>query len=392
MVSMIFSRTDTPGIHGHTRDCTGTNGTGRLSEGDIVVIDQPDIGRALAQKFIDAKVAAVVNTATFSTGNVPNFGPQMMLDAGIVLVDNADPTLTERLKNGRKGRLHEGKILYGDRSIGKGVILDEDTAVTRFDEARETLADHMEAFTGNTAEFVRTEAPLFIDGLGIPEVAVDMDDRKVLVVSPDPAIDDKIKSLRYFIREYEPVIIAVDGAADTVLKHGYRPRVIVGDPEVISNDALNSGATIVLPAEPDGHAAGLERIQDLGVGAMTFPAATSDSTDLALLLADYKGASMVVNLGPILDLDRIFDTAQSPDTPSAMLSRLRVGGRLVDSTAVAELYRVSRSGGGWWWALVGVLLAIVVIVLIAGFSGSGSFADNLVDTWNNIALRFQDLF
>lgn len=250
----------------------------------------------------------------------------------------------------------------------------------------------MEAFTGNTAEFVRTEAPLFIDGLGIPEVGVDMDDRKVLVVSPDPAIDDKIKSLRYFIREYEPVIIAVDGAADTVLKHGYRPRVIVGDPEVISNDALNSGATIVLPAEPDGHAAGLERIQDLGVGAMTFPAATSDSTDLALLLADYKGASMVVNLGPILDLDRIFDTAQSPDTPSAMLSRLRVGGRLVDSTAVAELYRVSRSGGGWWWALVGVLLAVVVIVLIAGFSGSGSFADNLVDTWNNIALRFQDLF
>lgn len=392
MVPMIFSRNDTPGIHGHTRDCTGTSVTGKLSEGDIVVVDQPDTGRALAQKFIDAKVAAVVNTAAFSTGNVPNFGPQMMLDAGIVLVDNADPTITDRLKNGRKGRLHEGKILYGDRSIGKGEVLDEDTAVTRFDEARETLADHMEAFTGNTAEFVRTEAPLFIDGLGVPDVGVNMDDRKVLVVSPDPDIDEKLKSLRYFIREYEPVVVAVDGAADTLLKHGYRPRVIVGDPELISNDALNCGATIVLPAEPDGHAAGLERIQDLGVGAMTFPAATSDSTDLALLLADYHGASMVVTLGPVLDLDRIFDTAQSPDTPSAMLSRLRVGGRLVDSTAVAELYRVSRSGGGWWWALVGVLLAVVVIVLIAGFSGSGNFADNLVDTWNNIALRFQDLF
>lgn len=392
MVAMIFSRTDTPGIHGHTRDCTGTHGTGRLSDGDIAVIDQPDIGRALAQKFIDARVGAVVNTAAFSTGNVPNFGPQMMLDAGIVLVENADSTVTEKLKNGRKGRVHEGKVLYGDRSIGKGEILDEEVAATRFEEARETLADHMEAFTGNTAEFVRSEAPLFIDGLGIPDVGVDMDDRKVLVVSPDPEIDDKIKALRYFIREYDPVMIAVDGAADTVLKHGYKPRVIVGDPEVVSNDALNSGATIVLPAEPDGHAAGLERIQDLGIGAMTFPAATSDSTDLALLLADYHGASMVVNLGPTLDLERIFDTAQSPDTPSAMLSRLRVGGRLVDSTAVAELYRVSRSGGGWWWALVGVLLAVVVIVLVAGFSGDGSFADNLVDTWNNIALRFQDLF
>lgn len=392
MVPMIFSRTDTPGIHGHTRDCTGNKGTGRLTEGDIAVVNEPDLSRALARKLIDARVGAVVNTAAFSTGNVPNFGPQMLLDAGITLIEDADDSIVERLRNGKKGRLHEGKILYGDRSIGKGEPLDEETATTRFADAREALADHMEAFTGNTAEFVRSEAPLLIDGLGIPDTGVDMDDRKVLVVSPDPSIEDKIKALRYFIREYDPVVIAVDGAADTLLKHGYKPRVIVGDPEVISTDALNSGATVILPAEPDGHANGLERIQDLGIGAMTFPAATQDATDLALLLADYHGASMVVNLGPTVDLERIFDTAQSPDTPSAMLSRLRVGGRLVDSTAVAELYRVSRSGGGWWWALIGVLVALAVIVLIAGLSGSEGFVDNLVDSWNNIALRFQDLF
>lgn len=392
MVTMIFSRTDTPGIHGHTRDCTGTRGTSRLSEGDIAVIDQPDISRAMAQKFIDARVGAVVNTAAFSTGNVPNFGPQMLLDNDIILVEHADSGILERLKNGKKGRLHEGKILYGERSIGKGELLDEDTASTRFIDAREALADHMEAFTGNTAEFVRSEAPLLIDGLGVPETGVDMDDRKVLVISPDPQLEEKIKALRYFIREYDPVIIGVDTAVDAVIKQGYKPQVIVGDPEVISTGALNSGATVILPAEPDGHANGLERIQDLGIGAMTFPAATSDATDLALLLADYHGASMVVTLGPTVDLDRIFDTAQSPDTPSAMLSRLSVGGRLVDSTAVAELYRVSRSGGGWWWALIGVLVAILVIILIAGLSGSEGFVDNLVDSWNNIALRFQDLF
>ena len=392
MVRMIFSRTDTPGIHGHTRDCTGNKGTGRLHEGDIAVIDQPDVSRALAQKLIDAQVSAVVNTAAFTTGNVPNFGPQMLLDADITLVENADPGIVERVKNGKKGRLHEGKVLYGDRSIGKGDLLDENTASTRFTEARDALADHMEAFTGNTAEFVRSEAPLLIDGLGVPETGVDMDDRKVLVISPDPQLDEKIKSLRYFIREYDPIIVAVDTAVDAVIKQGYKPQVIVGDPEVISTEALNSGATVILPAEPDGHAPGLERIQDLGIGAMTFPAATSDATDLALLLADYHGASMVVNLGPTLDLDRIFDTAQSPDTPSAMLSRLRVGGRLVDSGAVAELYRVSRSGGGWLWAVLGVLLALVVIVLIAGLSGSEGFVDNLIDSWNNIALRFQDLF
>jgi uncharacterized membrane-anchored protein len=184
----------------------------------------------------------------------------------------------------------------------------------------------------------------------------------------------------------------VDQAVDELVRHGYRPSVIIGDPELISSDNLRSGATVILPADPDGHAAGLERIQDLGVGAMTFPAATGDATDLALLLAEYHGASMVVNLGPTVDLERIFDTASAPDTPSSMLSRLKVGGRFVDSSAVAELYRVSRSGGGWLWAILGIIAAILVIILIAGLSGSEGFVDNLVDSWNNIATKFQDLF
>lgn len=396
MSTMIFSRTDdTPGIHGHTRDCTGAKGSStlaKLGEGDIVVIDAPDINRALAQKLIDAKVAGVVNTAAFTTGNVPNFGPQMLLDAGVTLVENADPALPGKTKNGKKGRLDDGKIFYGDRSIGKGEILDEDTARTRFLDAREALVDHMEALSGNTAEFVSTEAPLLIDGLGVPEVEVDMDDRKVLIVSPDPELESKLKALRYFIREYDPVLIGVDQAVDELVRHGYRPSVIIGDPELISSDNLRSGATVILPADPDGHAAGLERIQDLGVGAMTFPAATRDATDLALLLAEYHGASMGVNLGPTVDLERIFDTASAPDTPSSMLSRLKVGSRFVDSSAVAELYRVSRSGGGWLWAILGIIAAVVVIILIAGLSGSEGFVDNLIDSWNNIATKFQDLF
>lgn len=54
--------------------------------------------------------------------------------------------------------------------------------------------------------------------------------------------------------------------------------MIVGDPDQISTDALKCGAQVVLPADADGHAPGLERIQDLGVGAMTFPAADRRST------------------------------------------------------------------------------------------------------------------
>lgn len=394
MVGMIFSRSDQPGINGATRDLTGPKGftKAKISEGDIAIVDESDISRATSQKLIDARVSAVVNAQQFTTGQVPNFGPQMMLDEGILLIENAGEDLIAKVKNGKKGRIDDGKVYYGDRSIGGGEILDMDTVSSRFEDAREALGDHMEALSGNMSEFVRSEAPLLVDGLGIPDVDVDMDDRKVLVASPDARIEQKLKDLRYFMREYSPIIVAVENAADSLIQEGYRPNVIIGDPEKISNEALRSGATVVLPADPDGHAVGLERIQDLGVGAMTFPAATQNPTDLALLLANYHGASMVVNLGEIEDLDTVFQRAQSPDTPSALMSRLRVGPRLVDSTAVAELYRVSRSGGGWIWAILGILVALAVIIAIIGFSGDGAFVDNLIDTWNSFALSVQDLF
>ena len=57
---MIFSRSDLPGIHGATRDLTGPKGfhKAKLSEGDIAIVDAPDISRAYAQRLIDSKVAA----------------------------------------------------------------------------------------------------------------------------------------------------------------------------------------------------------------------------------------------------------------------------------------------------------------------------------------------
>ncbi|WP_288813988.1 putative cytokinetic ring protein SteA [uncultured Corynebacterium sp.] len=391
---MIFSRTDLPGIHGVTRDLTGPKGfnKAKLNEGDIAIVDAPDMSRAYAQRLIDSKVAAVVNLQQFTTGKVPNFGPQMLLDRGTLLVENAGLDLAKKVKNGKKGRIEDAKLYYGDRSVGGGEILDSETASARFDEAREELGDHVEALSGNMSEFVRSEAPLLIDGLGIPDVDVDMDDRKVLVVSQDHRLRDKLKDLRYFIREYDPVVIAVDAVADDLIAAGHKPNIIVGDPEVISSEGLRSGAVVVLPAEPDGHARGLDRIQDLGVGAMTFPAASNNPTDLALLIAHYHGASMVVHLGEPMDVDTLFNEAAGENTSSALLSRLRVGPRLVDSTAMSELYRVSKSSFGWLWALLGILVAIAAIIVIVGMSGDAGFTDNLINSWNNFALSVQDLF
>ncbi len=391
----LFSRNaDLPGLHGTLRDCTAAGrGFKRLREGDIAVIDAPDITRQDAQRLLDVKPVAVVNLARFTTGTIPNFGPHMLLDAGMLLLEGAGAELSSGMRDGRKARItDDGEVHQGDKAIGAGAVVTLPVAERSFSEAQQSLVDHMEAYFGNTIQFIHSEGPLLIDGLGIPDTGVELAGKKVLVVSPGTGHRNQVKQLRNFIREYEPVIVGVDDAADTLLELGYKPHLIVGNPAGIGADTLRSGARVVLPAEPDGHAAGLERIQDLGVGAMTFPAATDSATDLALLLADYHGAELIVNAGAPLDLDAIF--AKDPAaTPAALLTRTKVGTRLVDAEAVVKLYDIGSGRGlGWLWAILGILVALAVIVAVIGFAGPDSFVNNLIDTWNSIALTVQGWF
>ncbi|WP_436407029.1 putative cytokinetic ring protein SteA [Corynebacterium sanguinis] len=390
--------TDLTGLTGRIRDCTPQGkGLGKLAAGDVAVVDSPDMTRREAELLADAKPAAVVNLASFSTGSIPNYGPHVLLDAGVPLVEGAGAEARSVLRSGKKATIWaDGAIYVGKKLAGNGVFVDRGSVDTNFAAAQRSLVDNMEAYFGNTIQFIHSESPLLIDGVGVPELGEAMAGRKVLVVSPltdaGAELRTRVENLRNFIREYSPVIIGVGPAADTLVDMGYNPDFIVGDPVDISAESLRGHARVILPADPDGHAVGLERIQDLGVGAMTFPAATNSPTDLAILLATFHNAEMIVTVGDPVDLDRIFANPADA-SPAALLTRLKAGGRLVDSTAIENLYRTtSGSGVAWAWAILGILVALAAVILIVGLGGPGEFTENLVDTWNQIALRVQGWF
>lgn len=382
-------------ITGSLRDCTPQGkGLRKFNAGDIAIVDSPDMTRREAQALAEKRPGAVVNIAQFSSGNVPNYGPQLLLDEGIPLLENAGAATRGAFRDGKKGSVTpEGEVIAGKKAIAQADALDRAAADAVFDESQQHLVDHMEAYFGNTIEFIHTESPLLVDGVGVPELGDAMDGRKVLIVSPNTDTRDRVEHMRNFIREFQPVIIGVGSAADTLLDLGYSCDFIVGDPADISADNLRGDARVILPADPDGHAAGLERIQDLGVGAVTFPAATDSPTDLAILLAVFHDAETIVTVGDDVDLDRIF-AGSTEATPAAMLTRLKAGNRIVDSRVIENLYEKSSSGAGiaWAWAILGLLVAVATVILIVGLVGNGSFVDNLIDTWNNFALTAQNLF
>ena len=375
-------------LQGTLRDCTPQGkGLARLHAGDIAFVDAPDISRRLAETLAAAKPTAVVNLARFSTGAIPNYGPHLLLDAGVPLYEAAGSELRSKIRDGKKARVSpEGEITVGRKVAGHATAVTREDIDTTFADAQRGLVDNMEAFFGNTIQFIHSEAPLLIDGVGAPELGDIMTDRKVIVVSPAADTRDRLAGLRNFIQEFSPVIIGVGQATDTLAEMGYDPDIIVADPTQVSAKNLRGDAKVILPAETDGYAPGLERIQDLGVGAMTFPAATESATDLAILLAVFHDAETVVTVGQPVDLDSIFANASAAE-PAALLARLKAGRKIVDSTVIENLYTKTSGGGSvaWAWAILGLLVAAATIVVIVGLGGPDTFTDNLVNTWDAIA-------
>jgi uncharacterized membrane-anchored protein len=93
----------------------------------------------------------------------------------------------------------------------------------------------------------------------------------------------------------------------------------------------------VVHAYRDGNAPGLQRVTELGVEPVVFPA-TGTSEDVAMLLADDKGASLIVAVGTHATLVEFLDKGRA-GMASTFLTRLRVGGKLVDAKGVSRLYR-----------------------------------------------------
>lgn len=388
-MSALLSRntSDRPGLLGHARvDRDIDRLLRRVGPGDIAFLDVLDLDRVTADALVDAGVIGVVNASPSISGRYPNLGPEVLVANNIVLIDNAGPEIFKKVKDGAKVRLHDGGVYHGDRRLVHGVERTDEEISDLMHDAKTGLVAQLEAFAGNTIEFIRSESPLLIDGIGIPNIDVDVYRRHVVVVSDGPGAAEDLKALKPFIKEYQPVLVGVGAGADILREGGYRPQLIVGNPDQMSADVLKCGAQVVLPADADGHASGLERIQDLGIGAMTFPAAGS-AADLALLLVDHHGASLIVTAGHSANIEEFFDRTRVQSNPSTFLTRLKVGEKLVDAKAVATLYRNHISGGAIALLILAVLLAVVAALWVS--RADTVVIDWIVSYWNRVSVWVQ---
>ncbi len=361
----------------------------RLQPGDIAIIDHPDLDRVSADELIACRVAAVVNSAKSITGRYPNLGPGLLLDAGIPLIDDVGKEVLSRVTDGTTVRLDKD-VLYNanDQVIAKGVQLTEAAVTRAIAEANAGVPAQIDSFAANTLEFLRRERDLLTNGIDLPELATSMRDRHVLVVVRGYRYREDLRALRPYIREYRPVLLAVDGGADALLEVGYRPHLIIGDMDSVSDTALKAGAELVVHAYPDGRAPGMARLKCLGLDGVQLPA-PGTSEDVALLVADACGASLIAVVGTHWTLEEFLDKGR-PGMASTFLTHLRIGSKLINARGVHQLYRSRISG--WALAVLVVAAAVTIVVAIA-YSPTGPFLGNYFSaTWHTFAYWFTGLF
>jgi len=378
-----------PGIVGVARaDRRTKNLTKRLRPGDIAVIDHVDLDRVSAEALVAGKVAAVVNAAPSISGRYPNLGPEILLAAGVSLVDDVGSEVIAAVHEGEQLRLLDGVLYRGDRPLAEGRVQTVASVAAAMEAARSGLLTQLKAFVGNTMDYLQHEQDLLLDHVGVPDIRTRLDGRHCLIVVRGYHYREDLATLRPYIREYRPVLVGVDGGADALLEAGYLPAVIVGDMDSVSDHALRCGAELVVHAYRDGSAPGLARLEKLGLPSVVFPA-TGTSEDVAMLLADDKGASLIVAVGTHVTLVEFLDKGRS-GMASTFLTRLRVGGKLVDAKGVSRLYRSRISTAQ---LLLLVLATIVVIGVAFVVSPAGQAIGAVAGArWDDVVYWLQGLF
>ena len=175
MSGLLSRNTSRPGLTGTARvDRNIDRLLRRVCPGDIVVLDVLDLDRITADALVEADVAAVVNASPSVSGRYPNMGPEVLVNNGVTLIDETGPEIFKKIKDGAKIRLHEGGVYAGERRLIRGTERTDHDIADLMREAKSGLAAHLEAFAGNTIEFIKSESPLLIDGIGIPDIDLDL--------------------------------------------------------------------------------------------------------------------------------------------------------------------------------------------------------------------------
>jgi uncharacterized membrane-anchored protein len=319
-----------------------------LRPGEVAVIDHLDLDRVAGEGLAASRAVAVVNASRSISGRYPNSGPRCVVNAGILLVDDVGPEVMDTIGDGDLVTITDGVLTIAGAEVARGQVLGPSRIEQLMEQARDSIGNELEAFAVNTLEYIEKEAREFFQPIVLPDIRTRFAGRHVLIVVRGHDYKEDLRSLRSYIVEYHPVLVAVDGGADALLDMKLTPDMIIGDFDSLSE-----------------RAPGREELAEHALPYLEF-VIEGTSEDAAMMLAYECRAELIVAVGTHATMVEFLDKGRS-GMSSTFLTRLRLGPMLIDAKGVSQLYhgRVRRRD-----LLMLVIAAIVVILAVALVSES----------------------
>lgn len=355
----------------------------RLQPGDIAVIDALDLDRASAEALAACRPAAVLNVQPSISGRYPTGGASVLADAGVPLVDRVDASILSlregsfaevdlRGGDGRDGAgSAAGTEPEGDDATGpgrarielaarefEGIVMDRLAIADALTDARAGLQTQLSVFTASAMDVVERSGGALLRGEGLPAEGIDLHDKHVVVIAPGYDVSGALRSIRAYLRDHKPIVIAVGEAAELARKAGCQPHVIVGSTEAVSEATLSKARHVIAHTGTGAADADERRLGELQRDHASSDLAVA-SEDLAILVAAHGGAKAIVTVGIDADLTELLESGR-PDAAGTFLARLNVGSRLVDARTLGTVYRPR-----WTGASIAVAVVLAVTALAA---------------------------
>ena len=366
--------------HRTLKDRRTKNLTRRLKPGDIALIHHSDLDTTAARVLVECKVAAVFNAVPSISGRYPNRGPELLIEAGIPLVDSVGEAAFDRVIDGAFATLSTASLDFANGFCLTGELQTKESVAQQMQAARANLGIELDHFARNTLGYLNNEQNLLFDAVDVPAIKTKFTDRHVLIVVRGEGYKEDLAMLSDYLRDVRPALVAVDGGADALLEVKLKPDIILGDMDSVSDAALNCGAELIVQGYGAGDsrgAPGMTRIEELGLKATIFHS-PGTSEDVAMLMADALGAKLIVAVGTHFSLEDFLDKGRG-GMASTFLTRLRIGSKLVDAKGIARLWTQTRPRFSEI-ALV-AFAAITSIIAVLTLSPTGQLAIQWVGIW-----------
>jgi len=329
----------------------------KVRRGDVLILDLSDLDQRTAQQIARTLPAAVINARESLSGRYPAGGPKVLVAAGVPLVDNVGPGILA-IKPDSSVSVLDNLVSSGTLKLATGTRQTAASLASAMEAASEGMQVQLATFTANAMDHVANESDALLEGKGLPEPGIDLRDKHVLVVAPGYQHVEQLKAIRGYVREHRPIVIAVGDAADAAKALADAPSTIIGNLDGVSDATLTAAKAVVLH-DPTGRDPGRTRVETAGIKHVISHSSLA-SQDLAILIAHAGGAKVIATAGIESGLIDFLEQGRS-DTAGTFLARLRAGGRLVDASTLAAVYKPRHS----WWQLGLLVIAALAAVGVA---------------------------